>query len=216
VANTVQPSCSLQHVPIDLDLETKLEPAVKSKLAFAVQKLAELTQVAAAAPGSGVSSAAAGQVKAPQPPPAEWFAPVRKGELPPPVERYWVARYSLFSRWSEGVCLNEKSLFSVTPEILAQHHAHMFRGAGVVLDAFCGCGGNAIQLALAGNQVRPVSLQALRLTARSESLRCRTRWIPVLFSHGELPGICLQRVPHLAATPQVPLRGWYIINQPGT
>lgn len=92
-------------------------------------------------------------------PATERFAPARKGELPPPVERYWVARYSLFSRWSQGVCLNEKSLFSVTPEILAQHHAHMFQGAGVVLDAFCGCGGNAIQLALAGNQVRPSSLE---------------------------------------------------------
>jgi 5-methyltetrahydropteroyltriglutamate--homocysteine methyltransferase len=35
-------SCSLLHVPVDLDLETGLDPEVKSWLAFAVQKVDEL------------------------------------------------------------------------------------------------------------------------------------------------------------------------------
>jgi len=39
----VAPSCSLLHVPIDLDLETKLDPAIRQWLAFAKQKLAEVT-----------------------------------------------------------------------------------------------------------------------------------------------------------------------------
>ncbi|WBX85179.1 5-methyltetrahydropteroyltriglutamate--homocysteine S-methyltransferase [Sphingosinicella microcystinivorans] len=38
----IAPSCSLLHVPVDLDLETKLDPAVKDWLAFGVQKLEEL------------------------------------------------------------------------------------------------------------------------------------------------------------------------------
>jgi 5-methyltetrahydropteroyltriglutamate--homocysteine methyltransferase len=38
----VAPSCSLLHSPIDLDLETNLDPDVKSWLAFAVQKMDEL------------------------------------------------------------------------------------------------------------------------------------------------------------------------------
>ncbi|WP_121116679.1 5-methyltetrahydropteroyltriglutamate--homocysteine S-methyltransferase [Croceibacterium ferulae] len=38
----IAPSCSLLHAPIDLDLETKLDPQVKDWLAFGVQKLAEL------------------------------------------------------------------------------------------------------------------------------------------------------------------------------
>ncbi|MGK6354331.1 5-methyltetrahydropteroyltriglutamate--homocysteine S-methyltransferase [Sphingomonas sp. DT-207] len=37
------PSCSLLHVPVDLALETKLEPEVKQWLAFAVQKVEELS-----------------------------------------------------------------------------------------------------------------------------------------------------------------------------
>lgn len=36
------PSCSLLHVPVDLDAETQLDPEIRSWLAFAVQKLAEL------------------------------------------------------------------------------------------------------------------------------------------------------------------------------
>ncbi|PZA06003.1 MULTISPECIES: 5-methyltetrahydropteroyltriglutamate--homocysteine S-methyltransferase [unclassified Meiothermus] len=39
----VAPSCSLLHVPIDLSLETALDPELKSWLAFAIQKLEELS-----------------------------------------------------------------------------------------------------------------------------------------------------------------------------
>ena len=42
------PSCSLLHVPVDLDSETKLESDVSSWLAFAVQKLDELRTLARA------------------------------------------------------------------------------------------------------------------------------------------------------------------------
>jgi 5-methyltetrahydropteroyltriglutamate--homocysteine methyltransferase len=42
----IAPSCSLLHAPVDLELETKLDPQVKSWLAFATQKLAELSTLA--------------------------------------------------------------------------------------------------------------------------------------------------------------------------
>ena len=38
----IAPSCSLLHVPVDLDSEHKVDPEVKSWLAFALQKLGEL------------------------------------------------------------------------------------------------------------------------------------------------------------------------------
>lgn len=44
----IAPSCSLLHVPVDLDNEQKLDAEVKTWLAFAVQKLEELTILAAA------------------------------------------------------------------------------------------------------------------------------------------------------------------------
>ncbi len=39
----IAPSCSLLHCPVDLALETKLEPEIKNWLAFSVQKLEEIT-----------------------------------------------------------------------------------------------------------------------------------------------------------------------------
>lgn len=39
----IAPSCSLIHVPVDLDNETELDPEVKDWLAFATQKLAEVS-----------------------------------------------------------------------------------------------------------------------------------------------------------------------------
>jgi 5-methyltetrahydropteroyltriglutamate--homocysteine methyltransferase len=38
----IAPSCSLLHVPVDLDQETDLDPELKTWLAFSVQKMAEL------------------------------------------------------------------------------------------------------------------------------------------------------------------------------
>eukprot|EP00892_Ulva_mutabilis_P010097 jgi/Ulvmu1/745/UM010_0118.1 len=42
----VQSSCTMQHVPMDLDRETKLAPELKKRLAFAKQKLVEIVTVA--------------------------------------------------------------------------------------------------------------------------------------------------------------------------
>jgi len=47
----IAPSCSLLHVPIDLALETGLDAAIKSWLAFSVQKLEELATLATALAG---------------------------------------------------------------------------------------------------------------------------------------------------------------------
>jgi 5-methyltetrahydropteroyltriglutamate--homocysteine methyltransferase len=44
----IAPSCSLLHVPIDLEQETELDPELKSWLAFSVQKMDELVTLAAA------------------------------------------------------------------------------------------------------------------------------------------------------------------------
>src|SRR5690606_28018538 len=42
----IAPSCSLLHVPVDLDGETQLDPELKSWLSFATQKLDELRWIA--------------------------------------------------------------------------------------------------------------------------------------------------------------------------
>lgn len=51
------PSCSLLHVPIDLEQESDLDPDLKSWLAFSVQKIEELKLIARAL-GEGIASVA--------------------------------------------------------------------------------------------------------------------------------------------------------------
>lgn len=53
----IAPSCSLLHVPVDLDSESGLDGALKSWLAFAVQKLAEVAALARALDGGDVAAA---------------------------------------------------------------------------------------------------------------------------------------------------------------
>ncbi|KAH9303971.1 hypothetical protein KI387_008375, partial [Taxus chinensis] len=79
--------------------------------------------------------------------------PLKKLLLPGAVEemstsstKYWCQRYQLFSRFDEGVQLDEEGWFSVTPEVIAKHHAARC-GTGTVIDCFTGVGGNSIQLA---------------------------------------------------------------------
>jgi 5-methyltetrahydropteroyltriglutamate--homocysteine methyltransferase len=55
----IAPSCSLLHVPIDLELETDLDVDVKSWLAFSVQKIGELVTVGKALAGGRKGVAAA-------------------------------------------------------------------------------------------------------------------------------------------------------------
>lgn len=66
--------------------------------------------------------------------------------LPHEIQKYWAQRYRLFLKYDEGIKLDTESWYSVTPELLAAHQARRCR-CKVVVDALCGAGGNAIQLA---------------------------------------------------------------------
>ncbi|KAG7346410.1 RNA cap guanine-N2 methyltransferase [Nitzschia inconspicua] len=75
-------------------------------------------------------------------------------------DKYWAQRRRLFSRFDQGIQLDSEGWYSVTPELIADHVAQRVsdlasnflalqqqqqQGHGVViLDAFCGCGGNSI------------------------------------------------------------------------
>jgi trimethylguanosine synthase len=55
-------------------------------------------------------------------------------------------RTRYFSRYDEGCLLDEEGWYSVTPEAIATQIAERCR-CNVILDAFCGVGGNAIAFA---------------------------------------------------------------------
>lgn len=84
--------------------------------------------------------------------------------------KYWAQRRRLFKKFDEGIQLDAEGWYSVTPEVVADHVGSRFVDASVqlmkcnstkpqrgknkkqsksmvILDAFCGCGGNAIAFA---------------------------------------------------------------------
>uniref|UniRef100_H3DLA1 Trimethylguanosine synthase n=1 Tax=Tetraodon nigroviridis TaxID=99883 RepID=H3DLA1_TETNG len=85
----------------------------------------------------------------------------------PELAKYWAQRYRLFSRFDQGIKLDREGWFSVTPERIAEHIAlrvdQSFCRAQLVIDAFCGVGGNAIQFALTGKRVLAIDINAERL-----------------------------------------------------
>ncbi|XP_062284611.1 trimethylguanosine synthase isoform X1 [Scomber scombrus] len=97
----------------------------------------------------------------------------RKQQVPaemaaePDLAKYWAQRYRLFSRFDEGIRLDREGWFSVTPEKIAEHIAlrvdHSFSDSQLVIDAFCGVGGNSIQFALTGKRVLAVDIDPIRL-----------------------------------------------------
>ncbi|KAK7489072.1 hypothetical protein BaRGS_00019733 [Batillaria attramentaria] len=80
----------------------------------------------------------------------------------PVLKKYWAQRYRLFSRFDEGIQMDKESWFSVTPEKIARHIAKRCR-CDVIVDAFCGAGGNAIQFAFKCERVIAIDIDPEKL-----------------------------------------------------
>ncbi|XP_061851165.1 trimethylguanosine synthase isoform X2 [Colius striatus] len=84
----------------------------------------------------------------------------------PELAKYWAQRYRLFSRFDEGIKLDREGWFSVTPEKIAEHIAVRVSQSfdcDIIVDAFCGVGGNAIQFALTSKRVIAIDIDPEKL-----------------------------------------------------
>ncbi|CAG9821834.1 unnamed protein product [Phaedon cochleariae] len=88
--------------------------------------------------------------------------------LPPEIKenvklrKYWHKRFSLFSKFDQGIKLDEESWYSVTPEKVAKHAAERCQ-CDVIIDAFCGAGGNAIQFAFTCKRVIAIDIDPKKI-----------------------------------------------------
>ncbi|KAL2513690.1 S-adenosyl-L-methionine-dependent methyltransferase superfamily protein [Forsythia ovata] len=94
-----------------------------------------------------------------------------KENVTPLVRKYWLQRYDLFSRYDEGIKMDEEGWFSVTPEEIAARQARWCAGAGVVIDAFAGVGGNAIQFAQLCHHVVAVDIDPKKVALASDNAK---------------------------------------------
>lgn len=84
--------------------------------------------------------------------------------------KYWYKRYHLFSKFDNGIKLDTESWFSVTPEKVARHHAERCR-CDVIVDAFCGAGGNSIQFAFTCERVIAIDIDPNKIELAKNNAR---------------------------------------------
>ncbi|KAI8808912.1 RNA cap guanine-N2 methyltransferase-domain-containing protein [Cladochytrium replicatum] len=82
--------------------------------------------------------------------------------LPQKLAKYWHQRFSLFSKFDEGIRIDEEGWYSVTPEKIAAHISERCK-CDVIVDAFCGVGGNAIQFARTCNTVLAIDIDPQKI-----------------------------------------------------
>lgn len=95
----------------------------------------------------------------------------RRGVVRPPfspaLERYYHRRHTLFSKFAAGIIMDAEGWYSATPESVALRSAELLmpppRLPSLFVDAFVGCGGNAIQAALHGALVIAIDIDPVKL-----------------------------------------------------
>lgn len=85
------------------------------------------------------------------------------------LKKYFRRCCVLFSKFGDGIKLDYESWYSVTPEPIAKHIASRLAGH-VILDGFCGAGGNVIQFGLVapyviGNDIDEVKINCAKHNA---------------------------------------------------
>ncbi|KAG2217783.1 hypothetical protein INT45_001108 [Circinella minor] len=82
--------------------------------------------------------------------------------LPSGLKKYYIQRYSYFSKYDQGILMDQEGWFSVTPEKIARHIAKKCQSK-VIIDAFAGCGGNTIQFAFTCHRVIAIDIDPVKL-----------------------------------------------------
>ncbi|XP_076282032.1 trimethylguanosine synthase 1 isoform X2 [Lasioglossum baleicum] len=84
--------------------------------------------------------------------------------------KYWLKRYRLFSKFDQGIKLDQESWYSVTPEKVAEYVAERCR-CDTIIDAFCGAGGNAIQFAFTCERVLAIDVDPAKIELARNNAR---------------------------------------------
>lgn len=115
-----------------------------------------------------------------------------------PLQKYYHQRYDYFSLFDEGIQIDEEGWYSVTPEIIADHIAQESysialtnktaetSSSTVILDAFCGVGGNTIQFAKYFDRVIAVDLDSGRLEMARHNATIYGVVDRIQFIHGDV------------------------------
>jgi hypothetical protein len=88
---------------------------------------------------------------------------------------FWYQRYYYYSRFDEGIQMDYESWYSVTPEELAKYIANLCVDK-IVVDGFCGSGGNAIQVIFLHISFQNIAKKFMRLIL----MRVRSAYVKIM------------------------------------
>eukprot|EP00835_Amoeboradix_gromovi_P004862 NODE_409_length_9212_cov_0.585537.p6 type:complete len:232 gc:universal NODE_409_length_9212_cov_0.585537:4981-5676(+) len=91
-------------------------------------------------------------------------------ELPVMLRRYWNKRNDYFRNFDSGFLADEEGLYSITPHLAAKRIASRFSGM-IVVDGFCGIGGNTIAFARVCKKVIAIELDEQRIRLAKHNAR---------------------------------------------
>lgn len=85
-------------------------------------------------------------------------------QVPWDIRNYYHQRFSIFSRYDEGILMTDGAWYGVTPEPVANKTADHVANAcpaekAILIDCFAGVGGNAIAFALSGRWKRVYAIE---------------------------------------------------------
>lgn len=86
-------------------------------------------------------------------------------EVPQEIQKYWHQRHQIFSLYSSGIWMTDSAWFGVTPEPVATRIAADLAAwapatKSILIDTFCGAGGNTIAFALSGRWRQIFAIEA--------------------------------------------------------
>jgi trimethylguanosine synthase len=84
------------------------------------------------------------------------------------LTKYWSQRYRLFSKFDDGIAMDEEGWFSATPEKIAEHIASRCQ-CDLIVDAFCGVGSNAIQFAYTCKRVIAIDIDPVKIACAKQN-----------------------------------------------
>jgi predicted RNA methylase len=76
---------------------------------------------------------------------------------------FWHQRYYYYSKYDEGIQMDDECWWSVTPEIISEYIAKLAGNNAIVIDGFCGSGGNVIQFSKFCSKIYAIDIDKTRL-----------------------------------------------------
>ena len=102
-----------------------------------------------------------------------------------PEITFWYQRYYYYSKFDEGIKMDNESWYSVTPEIIAEYTAKLANKDSIIIEGFCGSGGNVIQFSKYCKKVYAIDIDIKKIEICKNN--CKVYKCPdnIIFIHSD-------------------------------